>query len=83
MIRWEQADPDRLHPQEMALLALFDRMTVLEQALTIEIETRNRLVLEQARRLAKQHDMLIESRETILQLEERLRRLQAKVQSFG
>ncbi len=78
MIRWEPADPDRLQAQEMALLHLCDRMTTLEQALTIECETRQQLTLEQARRLAKQHDMILEQRETILRLEERLRRLEAR-----
>ena len=47
MIRWEKPEPDRLHPQEQALLALCDRMTVLEQAFTAEREahalTRKRL----------------------------------------
>jgi hypothetical protein len=38
LIRWKNSDADRLHPQEQALLALFDRMTVLEQALTAEID---------------------------------------------
>ncbi|MFN4191834.1 MAG: hypothetical protein ACK4FR_02730 [Tabrizicola sp.] len=32
MIRWENADPERLHAQEQALLSLCDRMTILEQA---------------------------------------------------
>lgn len=47
MIRWKDSEPDRLHPQEQALLALCDRLTVLEQAFTAEIEahrlTRKRL----------------------------------------
>jgi hypothetical protein len=76
MIRWEPAQPDRLQAQEMALLDLCDRMTTLEQALTIEGKTRQQLTLELARRLAKQHDMILEQRETILRLEERLRRLE-------
>ncbi|MCU0826633.1 MAG: hypothetical protein MUE52_04340 [Tabrizicola sp.] len=83
MIRWQGEDPNRLHAQEMALLALCDRMTVLEQALTIEIETRNQLTLEQARRLAKQHDTILEQREAILRLEDQVRRLDATVRSLG
>lgn len=47
MIRWKDSEPGRLHPQEQALLALLDRMTVLEQAFTAEAEahalTRKRL----------------------------------------
>lgn len=47
MKRWVQPEPSRLHPQEQALLALCDRMTVLEQAFTAEAEahllTRKRL----------------------------------------
>lgn len=38
MIRWIESDANRLHPQEQALLALFDRMTILEQAFTAEID---------------------------------------------
>lgn len=38
MIRWvEPEDRSRLHLQEQALLALCDRMTVLEQAFTTEV----------------------------------------------
>jgi hypothetical protein len=47
MIRWKDSEPNRLHPQEQALLALCDRLTVLEQAFTAEVEahrlTRKRL----------------------------------------
>ena len=47
MIRWTKPEAERLHPQEQALLALCDRMTVLEQAFTAEVEahrlTRQRL----------------------------------------
>ena len=47
MIRWTESERSRLHPQEQALLALCDRMTVLEQAFTAEVEahrlTRKRL----------------------------------------
>lgn len=38
MIRWTESDRHRLHPQEQALLALFDRMTILEQAFTAEMD---------------------------------------------
>lgn len=38
MIRWIEPDAQRLHPQEQALLALCDRLTVLEQAFTAEAE---------------------------------------------
>lgn len=47
MKRWVDTEAARLHPQEMALLALCDRLTVLEQAFTAEVEahrlTRKRL----------------------------------------
>jgi phosphoserine phosphatase len=47
MSRWEDVDPRRLRPQEQALLALCDRLTVLEQAFTAEVDahqmTRKRL----------------------------------------
>lgn len=36
MIRWIEPDATRLQPQEQALLALCDRLTVLEQAFTAE-----------------------------------------------
>lgn len=35
---WVEPDANRLRPQEAALLALCDRMTVLEQAFTAEAE---------------------------------------------
>ena len=38
MIRWKDSAPDRLHVQEQALLALCDRLTVLEQAFTAEAD---------------------------------------------
>ena len=82
MIRWEKPDSDRLQPQEMALLALCDRMTVLEQAQTFELETQRQLILEQARRLANQHDKIVAQRETILQMEYRLRRLELALRSL-
>jgi len=44
---WIEPDENRLRPQEAALLALCDRVTVLEQAFTAEVEahrlTRKRL----------------------------------------
>jgi hypothetical protein len=44
---WVEPDEARLRPQEAALLALCDRLTVLEQAYTAEVErhalTRKRL----------------------------------------
>jgi len=47
MSRWDEVPPHRFYPQEQALLALLDRMTVLEQAFTAEREahalTRKRL----------------------------------------
>lgn len=47
MKAWIEPDEKRLRPQEAALLALCDRMTVLEQAFTAETErhalTRKRL----------------------------------------
>jgi predicted ATP-dependent serine protease len=47
VIRWTESEAKRLHPQEQALLALCDRLTVLEQAFTAEVEahsmTRKRL----------------------------------------
>lgn len=48
---WVESDENRLRPQEAALLALCDRMSVLEQAFTAEVErhalTRKRLDLVQ------------------------------------
>jgi len=38
VIRWKDAEANRLHPQEQALLSLCDRLTVLEQAFTAEAE---------------------------------------------
>lgn len=38
MIRWTESEEHRLHPQEQALLALCDRMTILEQAFTAEVD---------------------------------------------
>ena len=47
MKAWIEPDEKRLRPQEAALLALCDRLTVLEQAFTAEVEahrlTRKRL----------------------------------------
>lgn len=47
MKHWIEPDEKRLRPQEAALLALCDRLTVLEQAFTAEVEaharTRKRL----------------------------------------
>jgi hypothetical protein len=47
MKAWVEPDENRLRPQEAALLALCDRMTVLEQAFTAELDrhvlTRKRL----------------------------------------
>lgn len=47
MKAWVEPDENRLRPQEAALLALCDRLTVLEQAFTAEAErhvlTRKRL----------------------------------------
>lgn len=44
---WVEPDEKRLLPQEAALLALCDRMTILEQAFTAEVDahrmTRQRL----------------------------------------
>lgn len=73
MKRWVQTDAERLLPQEAALLALLDRMTVLEQAFTAETEahrlTRKRLDHVQrqlnateatADRLARDHKALFD-----------------------
>lgn len=73
MIRWVDDDPRRLNAQEQALLALCDRMTVLEQAFTAEVEahrlTRKRLdhvqkqlnaAEEKADRLARDHKALFD-----------------------
>lgn len=47
MKAWVEPDEKRLRPQEAALLALCDRLTVLEQAFTAEVDkhafTRRRL----------------------------------------
>ena len=76
MIRWLEPDPNRLNTQEMALLSLCDRMTMVEQMLTLEAETQRQLIVEQARRLAQQHDKIVGQREVILRLEDRVRRLE-------
>ncbi len=76
MIPWVEPDPTRLRAQEMALLALCDRMTVLEQAQTFELETQRKLILEQARRLAQVTDKLLEQREMIRKLQDQVRRLE-------
>lgn len=76
MIRWLEPDSGRLRPQEMALLSLCDRMTAVEQMVTVEVETQRQLITEQARRLSQQHDKLREQREMIRRLEDRLRRLE-------
>lgn len=82
MIRWDRSDPDRLNAQEMALLALYDRMTMLEQAVTIEIETRRKITLEQARLLSQQRDQLVEATKTIHRLEGRVERLDRDLRSL-
>lgn len=70
---WVEPDANRLRPQEAALLALCDRMTVLEQAFTAEVEshrqTRKRLdhvqhqlnaARARAERLASDHKALFD-----------------------
>ena len=47
---WQRTDPDRLHPQEQALLALCDRVKTLEQVLTNEMDA-NRAMRRQVDRL--------------------------------
>jgi len=82
MIRWTDTGANRLQPQEMALLALCDRMTMLEQAQTFELETQRQLITEQASRLAQMHDRLLDQRRTILHLEDSVRRLQATLRAL-
>lgn len=74
MIRWEPTDPRRLQPQEMALLALNDRMTTVEQLVTL-IETTQRQMI--ARMTAEQKRVDTELRAEIRDLKDRLRRLEA------
>lgn len=82
MIRWVEPEPNRLHPQEQALLALLDRVTTLEQAFTAETDALRRITLEQARRLAAQHDALQAALATIGKLEARLDRLSCEHRSL-
>lgn len=82
MMRWDPSDPSRLNTQEMALLMLLDRMTTLEQAFTVEAETRRKITLEQARLLSQQRDQLAADRETIRKLEARITRLEQEHRSL-
>lgn len=79
---WVEDDASRLRPQEAALLALCDRMTVLEQAFTAETDALRKLTLEQARRLAAQHDELQAAKLAIEKLSTRLARVQRDHQSL-
>lgn len=58
MKRWVESDANRLHPQEQALLALCDRMTVMEQAFTAECEA-HRLTRKRIDRLEREHASLL------------------------
>jgi hypothetical protein len=76
MKRWVESDAERLRPQEMALLALCDRMTTVEQLVTVHDETYRTLFLEQARLLTKQREALAAQRASIQVLEDRLHRME-------
>lgn len=59
MTRWTENEEDRLRPQEQALLALCDRLAVLELAFTAEIDahqmTRKRMDRVERDLVALQH----------------------------
>lgn len=96
MIRWVDSEAGRLHPQEMALLALLDRMTSVEQLVTLQGDTQlqtiretdrknealTSVVVAQARRIADLSDRLLAQRESILALEDQLRRLEMTVRTL-
>lgn len=58
MSRWEELDPRRLRHQEQALLALCDRMTILERALTAEIDA-HQMTRKRIDRLEREHASLL------------------------
>jgi hypothetical protein len=75
--RWVEHDPRRLNAQEQALLALCDRMTILEQAFTAECEahalTRKRLdhVQKEAMRTASALALLERENRALIAILER------------
>jgi hypothetical protein len=82
MIRWKDSEPERLHPQEQALLALCDRLTVLERAFTAETDALRKVTLEQARRLAAQHEQLTAALALVAKQDARLSRLEREHRSL-
>lgn len=77
MIRWVGEDPHRLHTQEQALLALCDRMTVLEQAFTTEVEEHQATRKELARVEAAGRDALMSLRGQFVRVSQQLAALKA------
>lgn len=55
---WQRPDPERLHPQEQALLALCDRLTMIEQAFTAEVD-RHEMTRKRLDRLEREHASLL------------------------
>ncbi len=78
MIRWVEPEPDRLHPQEQALLSLCDRMTVLEQALTAEIEAHAQTRKELSRVQATAKEGLASLRGQFVRVSQQLATLKAE-----
>lgn len=78
MIRWPATDPDRLHHQEQALLSLCDRMTVLEQVLTAEIEAHARTRRELSRVEATAKEALSSLRGQFVRVSQQLAAVKAE-----
>jgi hypothetical protein len=76
MIRWTEDDPNRHRQQEMALLALCDRVQALEQLVTLMGDSQRQMIVEHSRALAAAREKLITQRESILVLEDRVHRLE-------
>lgn len=60
MSRWEEVPPHRFYPQEQALLALLDRMEVLEQAFKAEVEA-HQLLRKRLDHVQRDHGLLLAS----------------------
>lgn len=69
MIRWEPSDPRRLNTQEKALLALCDRVQVLEQLLTLATDSQRQMLTE----ALEQRRVVKELKDRVLGLEARLK----------
>lgn len=78
MRRWIEPTADRLHPQEQALLSLCDRMTVLEQVLTAEIEAHARTRRELSRVEATAKEALSSLRGQFVRVSQQLAAVKAE-----